>query len=72
MVFGMGDGASAPACKVSQKTIILPCLNTPPPICICADGNERGSAMNDKTVGGEAHSVIRCHAACFTKQMLDI
>lgn len=42
------------------------------PVCICSDGNERGRAMNDKTVGGEAHSVIRWHTAHFTKQMLNI
>lgn len=31
--------------------------------------NQRGKTMNEKTVGGEARSVIRHH---FTKQMLDI
>lgn len=42
------------------------------PVCICSDGNQSEDTMNETTVGGEAHSVIRHHTDHFTKQMLDI
>lgn len=67
----MDDCALANTCKVSMQNILLSCLITP--LYVFALMAIREKTMNEKTVGGEAHSVIRRHTdEHFTKQMLDI
>lgn len=39
---------------------------------VFSDGNQREKTMNEKTVGGEADSIIRLLTDHFTQQMLDL